>query len=72
MMIIRRHRGQSEAGDPLAPRLVSAAPDRDRPLYSDLLRDYTGREQPSLFRDNIHTGSSGGFRSDIHSSRRQA
>ena len=68
MMIIRRHRGQSEAGDQLAPRLVSAAPDRDRPLYSDLLSDYTGRERPSLFRDNIHTG----FRSDVHSSRRQA
>ena len=58
MMIIRRRR-QSEVGDQLAPRLVSAAPDRDRALYSDLLRDYTGREQPSLFRDNIHSGSTG-------------
>ena len=72
VIIRRRGKSESEVGDQLAPRLVSAVPDRDRPLYSDPLRDYTGRERPSLFRDNIHTGSTGGFRSDMHSSRRQA
>ena len=71
-VIIRRPRRQSEVGDQLPPRLVSAAPDRDRALYSDPLRDYTGRERPSLFRDNIHTGPPGGFRSDMRFSRQRA